>query len=161
MFIKRDRPSYEKAVEILVDENSSLRRLRYASRCLSNKNNDCGQYIALCFLCALRGVWEGKRPVKDAFTVFAVNEREHPQKEKLIACASLPFVLSCFEKEAVRHDYYALSYLARAHYYGLGVAKNVKKAKELVMRARKHEVDEFYGRLNEEIFAEIENCDQS
>lgn len=155
MFSLRKRPDFEKAFAILTDENATKGKLRSAKRALRNKKITPFEYRALVFLCALRGVWFKGDPVKDSFNLLMNALNDFGWFEEIKRCIGSRFVFTFYETYAVRSDFYALSYLAWAHYYGWATKKNVKKAKELVERAQKHNKDYPMKEFNERTFKKI------
>ena len=149
------KPDYKEAFSILTDEYASEKRLNRAKKALRCKTNTPREYMALVFLCALRGVWGKGDRYKTSFDMLLSFLGDHSFFPELKDCVSSPAVKKEYERGAVRHNYYALSYLAFAYHYGWGADINEQKAKELVLRAKKIGGDMPQGDCVEAVFSAI------
>ncbi len=113
------------------------------------------EYKALVFLCAIRGVWFKGDPVKDSFNVLLNAIDDFGFFEEIIRCVNAPFVFNFYETFALKPNFYSLSFLAWAHYYGWATNKNEKKAKELALRAQKFNETYPTKEINERTFKKI------
>ena len=156
MFLHRKAPDFEEAFRILTDERSSRYKLKRARRALFNKKNTPHEYMALAYLCAFRGFGADGDPIMISFDLLLAMMTDHSFFDEINAAVSSPFVFKTNERAALRHDYYALSYLAWAYHFGWCVDKNDEKAKELVARARKVDGKFPLKAFNESVFEEIE-----
>lgn len=149
---------YADAFSILTGESSGKKAVDKAKRALKNKFNTPRQYMALVFLCALRGEWGVGDRYAVSFNVLLSVLKGHSFFDEIKSCVCSPYVKKEYERGAVNHNYHALCFLAWAHYYGWGTEKNSLKAKELVSRAKKIGGDIVERDFNDEIFRLIENA---